>query len=92
MTVSKQSVYLQPGESKSVSFAFTLTQVKTYQVNCDGLTGQVTVLAPPAAEFVISNLVIDPPEVYVGETVNIWVTVTNVGTAAGSTEVTCEVI
>lgn len=39
----------------------------------------------------LSNLIIDPSQVYIGETVTISVTVTNVGTATGSREIVCEV-
>ncbi|GAI63976.1 unnamed protein product, partial [marine sediment metagenome] len=39
---------------------------------------------PPVAEFEVSNLVIYPPEVAVGETVTIACTVTNIGGEAGS--------
>ncbi|GAI61731.1 unnamed protein product, partial [marine sediment metagenome] len=47
--------------------------------------------APPLAEIVLSDLTIEPSEVYVGEPVTITVTATNVGGMAGSYEVTCEV-
>ena len=49
-------------------------------------------MTPHMAEFVVSNLEITPTEVNVGETVYISVIVTNVGNAAGSYEVTCEVV
>lgn len=88
----KKSVTLNPGESKVVGFTFTPTTDKGYTVNVDGLTGSFVAIVTPEAEFVVSNLVIDPAEVYIGEPVSISVVVTNVGSKAGSYEVTCEVI
>ncbi|GAI53273.1 unnamed protein product, partial [marine sediment metagenome] len=61
-------------------------------VSVDGLTDSFIALEIPEAEFVVTNLVIDPSEVYVGEQVSISVVVTNVGNKAGSYEVTCEVV
>ncbi|GAH68197.1 unnamed protein product, partial [marine sediment metagenome] len=37
--MAEKSVPLQPGESKTVSFAVTPTVAKTYSVSVDGLTG-----------------------------------------------------
>jgi len=88
----KKTVTLNPGESKVVGFTFTPTTDKGYTVNVDGLTGSFIALKVPEAEFVVSDLVIDPTEVYVGEPVSISVVVTNVGNKAGSYEVTCEVL
>ncbi|MBA7711630.1 hypothetical protein ES703_120596 [subsurface metagenome] len=45
----------------------------------------------PAAEFKVSDLIIYPGEVQVGQTVLISCTVTNVGTEAGSYTVKCGV-
>lgn len=45
----------------------------------------------PPADIVISDLIIEPAEVYVGGTVSITVVATNIGETAGSYEVTCEV-
>jgi len=89
----KKTVTLQPGESKPVAFSWkptdAVTQPTSYQVSVDGLTGSVIVYPTPQAAFQVSNLVIDPAEVYVGETVNIMVTVTNTGNAPGTREVQC---
>lgn len=91
----KKTVSLQPGESKPVSFTWTptepLVEATSYQVSTDGLTGTIIVHPTPEAAFDVSNLDIDPAEVYVGETVNISVVVTNVGDAPGSYEVECTV-
>ena len=49
---------------------------------------------PPAlapADIVVSDLVISPPEVYLGEVVTISVLVRNIGQVAGTATITCEV-
>lgn len=50
--------------------------------------------APPILpeNIVLSDLVIEPSQVYVGESVSISVVATNVGETVGSYEITCEVI
>ncbi|MBA7715795.1 hypothetical protein ES703_124853 [subsurface metagenome] len=88
----KKTVTLNPGESKVVDFTFTPTVARGYQANVDGLTGSFVAVPVPEAEFVVNNLIITPTDPYVGEEVSISVVVTNIGTAAGSYEVTCEVI
>ena len=89
--VTKQ-VTLNPGESTDVSFNFVLTDVKTYQITCNGLTGSVQVTERPEAVFVVSNLQITPePPHYAGDQIQISVTVQNVGTATGSYTVQCEI-
>ena len=45
----------------------------------------------PPENIVLSGLIIEPGEVYVGQPVSISVTVSNVGEIAGSYEITCEV-
>ena len=45
----------------------------------------------PPENIVLSDLVIEPAEVYVGEPVSISVIATNTGGVAGSYEITCEV-
>jgi len=46
----------------------------------------------PPENIVLSDLIIEPTAVYVGEPVSISVIATNIGETAGSYEVTCEVI
>ena len=87
----QKSVSLQPGESKQVTFTVTPQVVGVHAVSVDGLSGSFTVLEPPTAQFIVSDLVITPHQVYPGELVTIGVTVTNVGPVAGSYTVTCEV-
>jgi len=91
MTVLRKTVTLNPGESKAVTFEVVPSAGGTYSVNVDGLTGGFFVIEKPA-DFTVSDLIIEPTEVYVGETVSISVVVTNVGGKAGSYEVTCEVV
>lgn len=88
----KKTVTLAPGESKVAAFSFSPTSAGLYNVNVDGLTGSFVVVALPGGpEFVVSDLHITPAEVYIGETVTISVLVTNIGEAAGTYEVNCEV-
>lgn len=86
-----KSVILDPDESREVAFTFTPTVAKVHVVSVDGLTGSFNVLEIPAAEFVASDLVISPSEVYVGEPVTISCLVTNVGGVRGSKTITLEV-
>ena len=90
--VMKKTVTLNPGESRTVAFTFTPTAAGVHSVSVDGLSGSFTVLEAPVAEFEVSNLTIEPPEIYVGETVNVSLTVTNIGDKTGSYEVVLEII
>lgn len=87
----KKTVSLGPGESRVVTFTYTPIVAKGYTVSADGLSGTFVAMEIPEARFEVTDLVIEPVEVYVGETVTISVVVTNVGGKAGSYEVTCEV-
>lgn len=88
----QKTVSLNPGESKAVSFTVTPQTVGVHGVSVNGLSGSFTILQPPAAQFVVRDLVILPLLLYLGETVSISVTVTNIGLVAGSYTVTCEVL
>ena len=69
---------------------FTVTEETdgTYTVSIGGLSDSFTVETPPPpptpAEFKLSNLVVSPTTVEIGEPVSVSVTVTNVGEEAGS--------
>ena len=89
--MAEQTVSLQPGESKTVSFDVTPTTAKTYQVSVDGLSGSFRAVTTPVADIRVEDLVIEPAEVNVGEKVTINVTAKNYGTAAGSKTITCNV-
>ena len=88
----QKTITLNPGESKEVSFTITPQTVGVHSVSVDGLSGSFSVLEPPAAQFVVSDLIITPTQCYPGELVSISVTVRNVGPVAGSYTVTCEVL
>ena len=90
--MATKTVTLEPGESKAVSFEVRPTELGVYSVNVDGLTGSFSVTAIPVADIRVSDLVIEPREVYVGETVSISVIATNIGTAAGSRTITLAII
>ena len=88
----QKTISLNPGESKEVSFTITPQTVGVHSVSVDGLSGSFSVLEPPAAQFVVSDLIITPTQCYPGELVSISVTVRNIGLVAGSYTVTCEVL
>ena len=46
----------------------------------------------PPENIILTDLIIEPSEVYVGKSVSISVIATNIGGTKGSYEVTCEVI
>lgn len=89
--MAEQSVTLQPGESKTVSFDVAPTVAKTYSVTVDGLSGSFRVTEEPVTDIRVEDLSISPAEVYVGETVTISVRATNYGTKAGSKRIVCTV-
>ena len=88
----QKTITLNPGESKEVSFTITPQTVGVHSVSVDGLSGSFSVLEPPAAQFVVSDLIITPAQCYPGELVSISVTVRDIGLVAGSYTVTCEVL
>lgn len=89
--MAQQTITLAPGESKTVAFTVTPMVAKTYSVSVDGLYGSFVATTMPVADIRVSNLVISPTEVYVGELVTISIQVTNYGTAAGTKIITCTV-
>lgn len=88
----KKTVTLGPGESKVLGFTYTPGTAKGYSVSVDGLSGSFVAIEAPEAEFVVSDLTINPTEVYIGEPVSISVVVTNVGNKTGTYEVNLEVL
>lgn len=89
--IKKTTVTLNPGEATTVAFTFTPSAAGVHSVSVDGLSGSFAVLEPAAAEFEVTNLVIEPAEVFVNQSVSISVTVANIGNARGSYTVTFEV-
>lgn len=62
--MAEQTVTLQPGESKAVSFEVTPHEARTYQVSVDGLTGSFTAWAPVGQANIygqVSDAVINQP-------------------------------
>jgi len=89
--MAQQTVSLQPGESKTVSFEVTPATAKTYNVSVDGQSGTFQAVTAPVADIRVENLTITPSQVYVGEKVTISVTAVNNGNAAGTKTITCNV-
>ena len=89
--MAQQSVTLNPNQSQIVAFTITPTVAGNYHVSVDGLSGSFICTEVPVANIQLSALVITPATCYVGDTVEISVEATNVGTAAGSRTITCTV-
>ncbi|MDO9579868.1 MAG: hypothetical protein Q7J06_04790 [Bacteroidales bacterium] len=82
--------------SKEVTFSMARDTVDIYSVDVNGLVGSFTVrgkpiTVPAPAAFAVSDLVISPREVYVGEPVAIEVLVANTGGESGSYEVSFKI-
>ena len=86
--VDEYTVTLDGGFSETVEFTVTEDTDGTYTVSIGELSDSFTVETPPPpptpAEFELSNLVISPTTVEIGEPVSVSVTVTNIGEEAGS--------
>jgi hypothetical protein len=86
--VDEYTVTLDGGFSETVEFTVTEDTDGTYAVSIGELSDSFTVETPPLpptpAEFELSNLVVSPTTVEIGEPVSVSVTVTNVGEEAGS--------
>ena len=81
-------VELEAYESKTVSRTLTMGMVGDYSVTVDGMTGSFVVKPPlipvEPAEFVVSELEVQPAEVEEGEDVTFSVHVENIGETEGS--------
>lgn len=86
--MATKTVTLESGESKAVTFDIIPIELGVYSVSVDGLTGIFSVVEVPVADIRLSDLVVEPAEVYIGEPVSISVVATNIGTAAGSRTIT----
>lgn len=90
--MAEQSVTLEPGESKEVTFEATPSKAKTYQVTVDGLSGSFKAIGVPDLRVVsLSVYGVPPPLAVVGNLIDITVRVTNYGTARGSKTIRCQV-
>ena len=80
----EQSVTLQPGESKAVSFEATPQEARTYQVSVNGLTGSFIAVAPAPAKFVYATGLTRRREIIKSRTYLILeVDVRNIGSIGG---------
>ncbi len=83
-----QSVQLDGGETTTVQFEVTEEAEGTYVVKVGDLTEsfEISSDAEPAkpAEFEVKDLTVDPSSVIAGETIEIFVKVTNVGEESGT--------
>lgn len=79
-----QEVTLQPSEEKEIPITITWNETGTHTLECGGLSRTVTIRTPLPAQFEVSNLVIDPSVVEVGQTVEVSVTLTNTGDLQGT--------
>jgi len=86
--VDEYTVTLDGGLSETVEFTVTEDTDGTYTASIGELSDSFTVETPPPpptpAEFELSNLVVSPTTVEIGEPVSVSVKVTNVGEEAGS--------
>ena len=89
--MAEREVTLEPGQSATVSFEVTPAEAKTFHVSVDGLSGSFICTEGAVADIRLENLVIEPSEVAIGQTVTISVTATNYGGAAGSKRIVCTV-
>jgi len=88
---AEKTVSLEPGQSEAVSFEVTPAEAKTFQVSVNGLTGSFITTEVPVADIRVENLVIEPAECNVGDTVSISVTAKNYGGAVGTKTIVCTV-
>lgn len=79
--MAEQSITLNPGESKTVSFEVIPAEARTYQVSVNGLSGSFSAVgAPPDVPegFEISSLSFTPETTYIGGPIEISIMATNV--------------
>ena len=85
----QKSITLNPGASGTVVFYVTPTAPDTYVISLDGLGGSFQAVS--GAKFILTDLVVSPSVVDVGQTVSVSVKVTNVGDKAGTKVVSCDI-
>jgi len=74
--MAEQSVTLEPGESKTISFEVTPTVAKSYSVSVDGLSGSFTAIEE-ILEFELAKPVVTPEEIYPGTMITLTCPVTS---------------
>jgi hypothetical protein len=80
---SRKSVTLAPGQSELLTFEVTRSQAGSYKISVGDKEAVLTVEKPSPPDFRLSNLVINPEEVDICETVVITANLTNVGGGSG---------
>ncbi|MBA7674646.1 hypothetical protein ES703_82867 [subsurface metagenome] len=88
--MAEQTVTLNPGESKVVTFEVTPSKARAYQVTVNGLTGSF-VASPVPGYITITYLRFEPPAVNVGEEIAIRVNAGNEGETTASRTVECKI-
>lgn len=88
----EKNVTVRAGATTQATFNITKEQEGSYSIDINGLTAILNVVKPPKpAEFVTSNLTINPDEFTSGSKTTIQVTVTNIGELSGSCDVNLEI-
>ena len=92
--VATKEVTLSGGASEEITFAITRDTPGTFTVNVNGLSGSFVVkpiTTPAPAAFVVSDLVIAPAKVEIGQEATVKVSVTNIGDVEGTYTVTLKI-
>ncbi|MBM3155373.1 MAG: hypothetical protein FJ008_08605 [Chloroflexi bacterium] len=77
-----KTIKIAPQKTKTVSFVVSKDTPGRYDVKVNGLRGSFRVLKP--AEFILSNLIIEPPIANKGQAVTISAEITNAGEIEGN--------
>ncbi len=92
LLVQTKEVTLDGGDTEIVSFSMTPEVAGERMINVGGLTGKCKVEKPKApVAFSMSNLIISPAELDIGESVIISVTIANTGDLSGTHEVSLKI-
>lgn len=89
--MAERKITLEPQTSEVVSFTAVPREARDYMVEVADLTGSFRALLPPAPDIRLSNLVIEPKRVYVGQTVSIKAVAENIGAIGGLVPFICTV-
>jgi hypothetical protein len=80
---SRQSVTLAPGASELITFQLTINHAGSYKISVGEKESTLVVEKTLPADFLLSNLEINPTEVDIGQCVVITAKITNVGDSQG---------
>jgi hypothetical protein len=81
-TVAARDILVKPGTDEDVAFTCTIDSTGTHSLQLGDLSKNVTVLKP--AEFTITEMNLDNPEIAVGKPVTVTAQVSNKGEVSGS--------